>query len=59
MSEIFYRIENCSKYAKAKNYIDIRIGNIFLLPILLKKYPLNKLFHLFLLLLEFVIFVII
>ena len=34
ISEIFYRIESYSKYEEAKNYIDIRIGNIFLLPIL-------------------------
>ena len=34
ISEIFYRIESYSKYEKANNYIDIRIGNIFLLPIL-------------------------
>ena len=59
MLEIIYKTESFHKYEIVKVYIDIRIGNIFLLPILLKKYPLNKLFHLFLLLLEFVIFVII
>ena len=31
--EIFYRTESYSKYEKAKNYLDIKLGNIFLIPI--------------------------
>ena len=33
MLEIFYRIESFSKNEKTKNFIDIKLGNIFLLPI--------------------------
>ena len=33
MFEILYRIESFSKNEKTKNFIDIKLGNIFLLPI--------------------------